>query len=74
MHRQPPATPACLPPAPPAVAKEKDLLRVPPDSVPLEQAAMLREALAAYRLLEDHGALKVHSCRAAAARPGARTP
>ncbi|KAL4435235.1 hypothetical protein ABPG77_001917 [Micractinium sp. CCAP 211/92] len=41
-----------------AVAKEKDLLRVPPDSVPLEQAAMLREAMAAYRLLEDHAALK----------------
>lgn len=48
------------------MAKEKDLLRVPPDSVPLEQAAMLREAMAAYRLLEDHAALKVGAAAAPA--------
>lgn len=52
--------PACLPlPAPPTVCKEKDLLRIPADAMPLEQAALLREYFTAYRLLEDHGNLKV---------------
>ncbi|PSC70227.1 trans-2-enoyl-reductase [Micractinium conductrix] len=41
-----------------AVAKEKDLLKIPTDLMPPEQCAMLREMLAAYRLLEDHGNLK----------------
>lgn len=36
----------------------KDLLRVPVDLMPLEQCAMLREILTAYRLLED-ASLKV---------------
>ncbi|EFN52133.1 hypothetical protein CHLNCDRAFT_27061 [Chlorella variabilis] len=36
-----------------AVAKEKDLLRLPADIMPVEQCAMLREILTAYRLLED---------------------
>ena len=44
-----------------AVWKEKDALRVPPDCVPLEYAALLRELFTAYRLLEDHGNLKVRS-------------
>lgn len=48
------------PPAPPpAVAREKDLLRIPADLMPLEQAALLRELITAYRLLEDHAGLKV---------------
>ena len=38
---------------PSAVAKEKDLLRLPADIMPVEQCAMLREILTAYRLLED---------------------
>lgn len=42
-----------------AVVKEKDLLRIPSDAMPLEQCAMLRELFTAYRLLEDHGNLKV---------------
>lgn len=46
-------------PAVRAVAKEKDLLRVPADTMPLEQCAMLRELFTAYRLLEDHASLKV---------------
>jgi hypothetical protein len=43
----------------PAVVKEKDLLRLPADIMPVEQCAMLREILTAYRLLEDHASLKV---------------
>ena len=39
--------------------KEKDLLRLPADIMPVEQCAMLREILTAYRLLEDHASLKV---------------
>lgn len=41
------------------MAREKDLLRVQPEVLPLEHCAMLRELLTAYRLLEDHGQLKV---------------
>ena len=47
----------CSPPL--AVLKEKDLLKVPAEAMPLEQCALLREHLTAYRLLEDHAALKV---------------
>lgn len=39
------------------------MLKVPTDLMPLEQCAMLRELVTAYRLLEDHAALKV--CRGA---------
>ena len=46
-----------------AVWKEKDALRIPPDCVPLEYAALLRELFTAYRLLEDHGNLKVLTAR-----------
>lgn len=38
--------------------KEKDLMKVATEVMPLEQCALLREHLTAYRLLEDH-ALKV---------------
>lgn len=51
-----------------AVLKEKDLMKIPTEVMPLEQCALLREHLTAYRLLEDH-ALKVrgavHMCRGA---------
>jgi len=40
------------------VWKEKDLLKMPVDLMPLEYAAMMREMCVAYRLLEDHGNLK----------------
>lgn len=43
------------------MVREKDLLRVPAEVMPLEQCAMLREMLTAYRLLEEAG-LKV-GCR-----------
>ena len=39
--------------------KEKDLLRLPAEIMPLEQCALLREYLTAYRLLEDSSSLKV---------------
>ena len=42
-----------------AVCKEADLLRLPQEALPLEHAAMFRELCLAYRLLEDHGNLKV---------------
>ncbi len=45
--------------APAAVCKEKDLLRIPADTMPIEQCAVLREIFTAYRLLEDHASLKV---------------
>lgn len=35
------------------VAREKDLIRLPADCMPVEQLACYREALTAYRLLED---------------------
>ena len=41
------------------MAREKDLLRLPADFMPLDQAAVLREMLTAYRLLEDQPGLKV---------------
>ncbi|GAB4823140.1 hypothetical protein N2152v2_010186 [Parachlorella kessleri] len=44
------------------VCKEKDLLRIPSDAMPLEQCAMLRELFTAYRLLEDHASLKPGDC------------
>ncbi|KAI7836141.1 hypothetical protein COHA_009971 [Chlorella ohadii] len=37
-----------------AVLKEKDVMKVPAEVMPLEQCALLREHLTAYRLLEDH--------------------
>ena len=37
----------------------QECLRVPPDCLPVEYAALLRELFLAYRLLEDHGQLKV---------------
>lgn len=42
-----------------AVWKEKDCLRLPPDCLPIEYGALLRELFLAYRLLEDHAQLKV---------------
>ena len=41
-----------------ATCKEKDLMKIPTDLMPLEYAAMTRELCTAYRLLEDHGELK----------------
>ena len=41
-----------------AVWKEKDLVKLPTDIVPMEYAAMMREMCVAYRLLEDFGNLK----------------
>jgi trans-2-enoyl-CoA reductase len=38
-----------------AAAPSKDLLRLEPDFMPLEQAALLREMVTAYRLLEEAG-------------------
>ena len=43
-----------------AVWKEADLLKIPADILPIEYAAVVRELCLAYRLLEDHGNLKVH--------------
>lgn len=43
-----------------AVCKEADLLKLPEDTLPIEHAAVFRELCLAYRLLEDHGNLKVH--------------
>ena len=43
-----------------AVCKEADLLKLPEDALPIEHAAVFRELCLAYRLLEDHGSLKVH--------------
>ena len=40
-----------------AVWKEKDLMKMPADMMPMEYAAMMRELCTAYRLLEDHGGL-----------------
>lgn len=40
------------------VVREKDLIKIPTDLMPLEYAAMHRELCVAYRLLEDHGDLK----------------
>lgn len=42
--------------------KEKDVMKVPAEVMPLEQCALLREHLTAYRLLEDHS-LKVGELR-----------
>ena len=41
-----------------AVWREKDVMKIPTDLLPLEYGAMLREMCVAYRLLEDHGTLK----------------
>ena len=41
-----------------AVWKEKDVIKIPADILPLEHAAMIREMCVAYRLLEDFGSLK----------------
>jgi trans-2-enoyl-CoA reductase len=41
-----------------AVWKEKDLIKLPADMLPIEYAAMIRELCVAYRLLEDFGSLK----------------
>jgi hypothetical protein len=41
------------------VARERDLLPVPRDTMPPELLAMSREMCTAYRLLEDYGRLKV---------------
>lgn len=43
-----------------AVWKEADVLKLPPDVLPVEHAAVFRELCLAYRLLEDHANLKVH--------------
>ena len=42
-----------------AVCKEADLLKLPSETLPVEHAAVFRELCLAYRLLEDHGNLKV---------------
>ncbi len=42
-----------------AVWKEADLLKLPNETLPMEHAAVFRELCLAYRLLEDHGNLKV---------------
>ena len=42
-----------------AVWKEADLLKLPKETLPIEHAAVFRELCLAYRLLEDHGNLKV---------------
>lgn len=39
--------------------KEKNLISVQKEAMPLECMATLREMCLAYRLLEDHGKLKV---------------
>lgn len=52
-----------------AALKEKDLLRLVPDIMPIEQAALLREMVTAYRLLED-AALKPGDCVALNAANG----
>ncbi len=44
-----------------AALRERDLLRLPADVMPVEQAAVLREMITAYRLLED-AALKPGDC------------
>lgn len=41
-----------------AVWRERDVLKLPPDLMPVEYAAMMREMCVAYRLLEDNGSLK----------------
>ena len=41
-----------------AAVREKDLIKIPTDLMPLEYAAMHRELCVAYRLLENHGDLK----------------
>lgn len=41
-----------------AAWRERDVLKMPADLMPLEYAAMLREMCVAYRLLEDNGSLK----------------
>ena len=41
-----------------AVLREKDLMKIPTEIMPLEQCAMLREFITAWRLLEDFGTLK----------------
>lgn len=60
-----------------AVWKEGDLLRIPADLMPLEQCALLRETITAYRLLEDNASLKVgrgaRGWRGGVAGPGRRT-
>ncbi len=43
-----------------AVWKEADLLKLPKGTLPIEHAAVFRELCLAYRLLEDHGNLKVY--------------
>lgn len=42
-----------------AVWKEADLLKLLKGTLPIEHAAVFRELCLAYRLLEDHGNLKV---------------
>ncbi|PRW34018.1 trans-2-enoyl- reductase [Chlorella sorokiniana] len=46
-----------------AVLKEKDVMKVPAEVMPLEQCALLREHLTAYRLLEDHALKLCHLLR-----------
>ena len=41
-----------------AVWREKQVLKIPTDLMPIEYCAMMRELCLAYRLLEDHGSLK----------------
>ena len=41
-----------------AVWREKDVMKIPADLLPVEYGAMLREMCVAYRLLEDNGTLK----------------
>lgn len=41
-----------------AIWREKDVIKIPADLMPVEYAAMMREMCVAYRLLEDFGTLK----------------
>lgn len=44
------------------VTAEKELLRIEPELMPMEQCAVLRESLTAYRLLEDAAGLRPGDC------------
>ena len=44
------------------VTAEKELLRIEPELMPMEQCAVLRESLTAYRLLEDAPGLRPGDC------------
>jgi len=41
-----------------AIWREKDIMKIPANLMPMEYAAMMREMCVAYRLLEDYGTLK----------------